>query len=89
MRKVGGPVHDLAATMSKLMTLNMSLDAVVCAVTEAPAEIMGEKDWCRLDDQRLARARYSALWGTNLEKRCAMARARRASFIAGLDPWGS
>jgi len=48
IRNVEGPVFDLATTMSKLHSLGMALPNVVRAVTETPARILGEPDWCGL-----------------------------------------
>ena len=36
VRNIGGPVHDLATTMTKLLACGMPLKAVVAAVTTTP-----------------------------------------------------
>jgi dihydroorotase len=40
VRNIGGPVHDLATTMTKLLACGMPLDAVVAAVTDRPREVL-------------------------------------------------
>jgi dihydroorotase len=41
LRNWGGPVYDLATTMSKFLALGMPLDAVVERVTSRPAAVLG------------------------------------------------
>jgi dihydroorotase len=40
IRNIGGPVHDLATTMTKLLACGLPLDAVVAAVTDAPRAVL-------------------------------------------------
>ncbi len=49
VRNWHGPVFDLPMTMSKLLAVGMPLLEVVRAVTESPARVLGEEDWCSLD----------------------------------------
>ena len=41
LRNIGGPVHDLATTMSKLAAIGLPFEACVEAVTAAPRPILG------------------------------------------------
>ena len=40
VRNVGGPVYDLATTMTKLLDCGLPLDAVVAAVTDHPRAVL-------------------------------------------------
>ncbi|MGH3375460.1 MAG: amidohydrolase/deacetylase family metallohydrolase [Actinoallomurus sp.] len=40
IRNIGGPVHDLATTMTKLLACGLPLDAVVAAVTDHPRAVL-------------------------------------------------
>jgi dihydroorotase len=40
VRNIGGPVHDLATTMTKLLDCGMPLEAVVAAVTDRPRGVL-------------------------------------------------
>lgn len=46
---IGGPVYDLPATMSKFLTIGMSIADIIAAVTIAPAAVLRLKQWCTLD----------------------------------------
>lgn len=41
LRNIGGPVHDLATTMSKLLAVGMGQDDIIDAVTAAPRSVLG------------------------------------------------
>ncbi|SIT07651.1 amidohydrolase/deacetylase family metallohydrolase [Paracoccus saliphilus] len=41
LRNIGGPVYDLATTMSKLLAVGMDFDEVIAAVTERPRSVLG------------------------------------------------
>jgi dihydroorotase len=47
VRNVGGPVHDLATTMSKFLAAGMSLSEVVSCVTTNPRQVLGTEPWVR------------------------------------------
>ncbi|MCC3356775.1 amidohydrolase/deacetylase family metallohydrolase [Bacillus sp. REN16] len=49
IRNIHGPVYDLATTMTKVMHCGLSLVDLIASVTLAPSEVLGIKDWCRLD----------------------------------------
>jgi len=40
-RNIGGPVHDLATTMTKLLAMGLPFDEVVSSVTERPRAVLG------------------------------------------------
>ncbi|MCC3376718.1 amidohydrolase/deacetylase family metallohydrolase [Cohnella sp. REN36] len=44
-RNIGGPVHSLTLTMSKLLAVGLSLDEVVDAVAARPAAVVGLDDF--------------------------------------------
>ncbi len=46
-RNIGGPVRDLATTMSKLIAAGMSLRDVVLCVTTNPGQVVGTEPWVR------------------------------------------
>jgi predicted amidohydrolase len=50
IRNIGGPVHDLATTMTKLLTCGMPLDDVIETVAAAPRRILRTSDpWLEAD----------------------------------------
>lgn len=49
MRNVGGPVRDLATTMTKLLAAGMSLGEVVTCVSSNPRQVVGSEPWLSAD----------------------------------------
>ncbi len=49
IRNIQGPVYDLATTMTKTLHCGLSLMDIIASVTLAPSEVLGIKNWCRLD----------------------------------------
>jgi dihydroorotase len=49
VRNVGGPVHDMATTMTKLMAGGMSLAQAVTAVTANPRRVLSGEPWVGKD----------------------------------------
>ncbi|MCL2006880.1 MAG: amidohydrolase/deacetylase family metallohydrolase [Treponema sp.] len=45
-RNIGGPVYSLSHTMSKFLSLGMTLIEVIKAVTKIPADRLGLSNWC-------------------------------------------
>lgn len=67
IRNVNGPVYDLATTMTKLLAAGMDLPAVVRAVTERPAEWLGEPGFRRIAPGEAARLTLFRLEETERE----------------------
>lgn len=49
VRNVGGPVYDLATTMTKLLACGMALRDVIAAVTDGPRATLGAEPWLGAD----------------------------------------
>lgn len=92
VRSVNGPVHDLATTMTKLLAAGLTLPEVISAVTERPAQWLGEEAYRSVAPGAPARLTLFRLEDSPLPIRDAAGSTEQASSwfrpVAAITPEG-
>lgn len=71
-----GPVYDMATTMTKFLAVGHSLETVIQAVTETPAQMIGKQELGSLEAGKIADMTFFTIDETNIDLQDAFGNVR-------------